>query len=139
MGNNQQGMNRQGALPEKAHFDVAHFANNVAAGIEMLNAQFQLVGRILHEMKAATEKNIKKEVRQVTPGDTQSFNFHVMSIYVDNSNGSSAVTLIDENSVTYTVAANSTGWVHPLGSRYFDVQGQNAFRAVFVDEFIPIK
>lgn len=127
------------AQQEKGHFDVADFANGVSVHLEKLNSSMEYMGTLLHLVHTSQEKAVVREIKKLVPDNTLSFNFKVLSIYVDNSQNADALTLTTENGVSFTVAANTQQWVHPMGCNYIDVSGTGTCPAMFVDTFLPIK
>lgn len=106
---------------------------------ENLELHLGKIGNFLQEIKSAQESKRVKDSKVVHAGSDILVNFDCQSIFVDNSQNPNVLTINPfGKSYGFSVAANSTAWVHPLGGKQFSIGGIGSAVCMFINEFVPI-
>lgn len=107
--------------------------------VEHMSLMMDAIGQMLGRVMASTERGIQKQNARLTEGKAVGLNFEALSVYVDNSQGTTELDLIDEGGIHFTIAAGAQSWVHPMGCSQFEVSGGDGnIPAMFVNRFLSI-
>lgn len=122
--------------------NVQDFANMISAQLEAYNQGIAHLASLMHDIKVASENNIRHEWHQLKLNNDVRLNFDAISVYIDNANNANPITLnTGASRGSFIIPAGTQQWIHPLGSRNFELSGDAPTTQVFanfVDTLIPL-
>lgn len=119
---------------QRGQFDPLAMAQTLEDIREVLRQNAAFLGRMMELLREGAEQNIRKEYRNLYAGQDYTFNFKVMSAYV-NAAGSEPLVIVIPGGIEFSIAAGQSGWIHPVGVDTLTVvsgQGSGVFLSKLV-------